>query len=196
MPKRTGPPPPTLPSGPAGRPAAPGPLGILQAFVNTVDLEHDRHAFHDAEGLARWLTAHGLLAASVSLDRRDLAEAVRVREALRALLGANRGGPGASEAARLLEKVVARAPLGVAFAADGVRLTPGGAGLDRALAALVATAYDAMRDGTWRRLKTCPRCHWAFYDTSRNRSSTWCAMAICGSRSKAEAYRRRQHLPP
>ena len=52
----------------------------------------------------------------------------------------------------------------------------------------------AMADGTWPRLKACAahNCEWAFYDTSKNRSRTWCNMAVCGNREKARAYRQRQ----
>ena len=32
-------------------------------------------------------------------------------------------------------------------------------------------------------------CHWAFYDSSRNRSGRWCDMAVCGNREKVRAYR-------
>ena len=52
------------------------------------------------------------------------------------------------------------------------------------------------RRGRWIRLKACleESCHWAFYDTSRNHSSHWCHMGVCGNRSKNRAYyaRRRE----
>ncbi|UWX96631.1 CGNR zinc finger domain-containing protein [Arthrobacter zhaoxinii] len=43
------------------------------------------------------------------------------------------------------------------------------------------------------RLKACRRdvCRWVFFDTSRNRGGTWCAMDICGARTKMQAYRKR-----
>src|ERR671933_384799 len=46
-------------------------------------------------------------------------------------------------------------------------------------------------DGSWRRLKACPheRCGWAFYDRSRNQSSQWCSMRICGNRTKGARHR-------
>jgi predicted RNA-binding Zn ribbon-like protein len=56
-----------------------------------------------------------------------------------------------------------------------------------------------MWDGTWPRLKACPRtvCQWAFYDRSTNASATWCSMAICGGREKASSYyRRRRAIRP
>ncbi|HEX9031302.1 MAG TPA: CGNR zinc finger domain-containing protein [Streptosporangiaceae bacterium] len=34
-------------------------------------------------------------------------------------------------------------------------------------------------------------CHWAFYDRSPTSSGCWCSMAVCGSRAKSRAYRRR-----
>jgi predicted RNA-binding Zn ribbon-like protein len=51
-----------------------------------------------------------------------------------------------------------------------------------------------MLDGSWPRLKACPRdvCGWAFYDRSSNASATWCSMAVCGGRVKAGAYYRRR----
>ncbi|HEX6654657.1 MAG TPA: CGNR zinc finger domain-containing protein, partial [Candidatus Limnocylindria bacterium] len=31
-----------------------------------------------------------------------------------------------------------------------------------------------------------------FFDRSRNRSGTWCTMAVCGSRMKSRSYRSRR----
>jgi predicted RNA-binding Zn ribbon-like protein len=44
------------------------------------------------------------------------------------------------------------------------------------------------------RFKACrnDRCRWVFFDASKNRSSTWCSMASCGSRIKARTYRQRR----
>ena len=51
------------------------------------------------------------------------------------------------------------------------------------------TLARAMADGSWSRVKSCRNdtCRWLFYDHSRNRSGTWCTMAICGSRMKSRA---------
>jgi predicted RNA-binding Zn ribbon-like protein len=58
----------------------------------------------------------------------------------------------------------------------------------------LAVVAEAMADGTWSRLKACPgpHCGWTFYDSSRNRSSQWCSMAICGNRVKGHAFRERR----
>jgi len=65
--------------------------------------------------------------------------------------------------------------------------------LPGALGLILALVGEAQAAGTWARLKACPgeHCGWAFYDHSRNQASTWCSMAVCGSREKARAYRRR-----
>jgi predicted RNA-binding Zn ribbon-like protein len=52
-----------------------------------------------------------------------------------------------------------------------------------------------MHDGSWSRLKACrdDACAWAFHDTSRSRTRTWCSMQVCGNREKARSFRARQH---
>ena len=66
-------------------------------------------------------------------------------------------------------------------------------GLAAGLGRILAVVHDSMTDGTWWRLKACPRdvCHWAFYDRSRNGSGKWCSMSVCGNRTNTKAYRRR-----
>ncbi|HEV2656447.1 MAG TPA: CGNR zinc finger domain-containing protein [Ktedonobacteraceae bacterium] len=72
-------------------------------------------------------------------------------------------------------------------------LTPSSSGIDGAMSQMLERVMRAMIDGTWTRLKACRNetCRWAFYDTSKNRSATWCTMAVCGSRLKTRAYRQR-----
>jgi predicted RNA-binding Zn ribbon-like protein len=87
----------------------------------------------------------------------------------------------------VLNRAAAAAHLTPVLDEDGhAQLLPRAAGLDGALGLVIAAAYDAMVDGSWARLKACPRevCHWVFYDASRNRSARWCAMSVCGNRSK------------
>ena len=59
---------------------------------------------------------------------------------------------------------------------------------------LLAIAFQSQIEGTWPRLKLCrnPDCRWAFYDSSRNRSGSWCRMGQCGNRLKNRAYRERR----
>jgi predicted RNA-binding Zn ribbon-like protein len=69
-------------------------------------------------------------------------------------------------------------------------------GVDGAIARLMAIVATARGDGSWHRLKACPRdsCEWAFYDRSKNRSGRWCTMESCGNVEKARSYRER-HKP-
>jgi predicted RNA-binding Zn ribbon-like protein len=73
---------------PGGRPAAPPPLALVQAFVNTVDRENGPDLLDNAAGFAEWLAGRGL-ASEAPPASRDLARARAVREALRALLWAH-----------------------------------------------------------------------------------------------------------
>ncbi|MEZ5872582.1 MAG: CGNR zinc finger domain-containing protein [Nitratireductor sp.] len=38
------------------------------------------------------------------------------------------------------------------------------------------------------RVKLCANCGWLLLDKSRNRSRTWCDMAVCGNREKAKRH--------
>ena len=42
------------------------------------------------------------------------------------------------------------------------------------------------------RMKICGNCGWLFIDRSKNRSRTWCDMAVCGNRAKANRHYQRQ----
>ncbi len=58
----------------------------------------------------------------------------------------------------------------------------------------VATAHSALSlvaNPEPDRLKICPNCEWLFLDRSRNKSRTWCDMAVCGNRTKAKRHYRR-----
>jgi predicted RNA-binding Zn ribbon-like protein len=152
--------------------AAPEPLRRVQLFVNSIDREHDR------EWLPAWLEEHGLPASAFE-------RAVGLREALRALLRVNNQGGTAPEARAHVNE--AARDVRVELGADGVVLR----GAD-ALAAVTAIVLTSMLEGTWGRLKVCRKCEWAFYDTSKNRSGSWCSMQLCGNRLKTRAYRSRR----
>jgi predicted RNA-binding Zn ribbon-like protein len=179
---------------PGDRAPAPGRLALVQMLVNTVDREHGPDLLDDAGGLADWLAARGLLEPGTAPTAADVRTARELREALRSLLHANNGAPEEPGARAVLEAVAARAELRPGFPLEGPELMPGRGGADGALGRVVAAAFAAMLDGSWPRLKACPRevCGWAFYDRSSNASATWCSMAVCGGRVKAGAYYRRR----
>jgi len=173
---------------------APNELAVLEDFVNTWDLEDDKDALPCPAALSEWLAEHGLAEPGEAFDHEDLARAVAVREALRALLLANNGDELDPAAPVALSEAADRARLTVAVDADGrASVEPRAGGIDRAFGRLLAVVTRAQADGSWERMKACPwhTCHVAFYDHSRNRSRTWCSMAVCGNRAKAQTYRRR-----
>lgn len=184
-------------SQPGERKPAPGALALVQAFINSVDLEEGREALVSPDALRDRLVRCELLEPTATLTEADLERALLVREALRDLLLVNSGGaPGAATVAAL-NAAGAAAPL--IFQLDAglqAAAVPGSIGLAGALARLFAIILAAQVDGTWHRLKVCQNdvCRWAFYDASKNQSGHWCTMAICGSRRKTRAYRARRRV--
>jgi predicted RNA-binding Zn ribbon-like protein len=174
-------------------PVPPHQLDLVIDFVNTLDLETAEEELSGPAALASWLAQRGLLAGGRRATPAQLAAAIELREALRRTMLTNNGGPGDREAAERLEAAARRGELSVRFGEGTARLEPCADGLEGALAALLAPVAEAMSDGTWARVKACraDACHWAFYDFSRNRSGTWCDMAVCGNREKVRAYRER-----
>jgi predicted RNA-binding Zn ribbon-like protein len=173
---------------------APGDLELVRQFVNTFDVEDGSDELGTPGELQAWLARRGLVAAGDALTADDVRRAAEAREALRSLLLANNGVPLDPAALDTINEASAHAELRARFDPSGsATLTPARTGFDGALARLLAIAVGAMREGTWRRLKACAEhtCEAAFYDTSRNRSGTWCSMAVCGNRTKARNYRRR-----
>lgn len=182
---------------PGGRNPAPGRLAVVQAFLNSADLEDGWDTFAASDGLRQWAIEHDLAPSSLVVSDDDRVRAVMLREALRDALGAHSGHDADPGALRTVNTTLGRQPLGVVLdcGANAVlRPATGSAGIDRVFAQLAAIINAAHADGTWQRLRICRRhaCRWAFYDASKNRSGVWCTMAICGSRTKARSYRRRR----
>jgi predicted RNA-binding Zn ribbon-like protein len=178
---------------------APGELEHVRALVNTVDIEQGTEQLGSPPALAQWLADRGLAPPGTAATAADLARAIELREALRAILLAHNGGPSvAAEAAATLDAVALRAQVQLRFdehCAGG--LQPAAGGIDAALGLLLTRVYEAVAGGTWERLKACREhtCEWAFYDHTKNRSGAWCNMAVCGNRAKARAYRERRAEP-
>jgi predicted RNA-binding Zn ribbon-like protein len=179
----------------SSRELAPGELATLQQFVNTLDADPGIELLQEPADLRRWLTHHELVAPSTRIGAPELRRALELREAFRAVLRANNGAPVEPAAVETLDAAARAAELTVRWDASGqAELAPARSGLEGAFGRLLAIAYRARVDGSWARLKACPDedCGWAFYDQSRNRSSTWCSMAVCGNRAKARAFRERR----
>jgi predicted RNA-binding Zn ribbon-like protein len=179
---------------PGGRERAPEPLRLVQAFVNTRDIENGVDELSSPAALEGVLRELGVLESSgTPLDEADLRVAIETREALRALALANSGVPLPAETRSTLERAASAAHLTLRVGENGPRLVPSARGLDAAMGAVLAVVHEAVADGSWPRLKACPRdaCRWVFYDRSRNGSGKWCAMSVCGNRVNTKAYRRR-----
>ena len=179
---------------------APGDLGIVQAFVNTRDLEHRTDELKSPEALADWLERRRLLPAGAELTAANVRLAAEVREALRAVLVPNSmeswptGGP-AERAVELLDRIAATAPIVVRFSgACEARFEPGDRVFLSALGRIFSIVAAARLEDEWRRLKVCVNgeCRAAFYDASPNRSGRWCHMRRCGNRIKGLASERRR----
>jgi predicted RNA-binding Zn ribbon-like protein len=171
---------------PGNRTPAPGRLRIVQRFVNSVDRENEREELETPAALERLLAEIGILPPGSVLTEGDLRRALEVREALRQLLLANNGGTMGDEARRTLESASRAAQFALELEPGESRLEPQAPELDGALGRILAVVHAAMVDGSWERLKACPRevCFWVFYDRSKNLSSKWCAMSVCGNRTK------------
>jgi predicted RNA-binding Zn ribbon-like protein len=209
---------------------APGDLARLQAFINTLDIEQGTDELATPGALHTWLRREGLgrdadagLADAPagrpadSTSQADLALALALREALRAVLrshvthrstrtvsthtvssstvGAAASGDQNAGAAQRLAEIAAGLHARITSDTSGtVRMVPGESGSRAALARLLLIAAEAATLGTWARLKVCSAddCQWAFYDRSPTRSGCWCSMQVCGSRAKSRAYRSRR----
>jgi predicted RNA-binding Zn ribbon-like protein len=177
--------------------AAPGDLELVRDFVNTLDVLPSTDEIEYPLGLARWLAEHRLVPAPPAFGEEDLARALRLREALRAMLLANAGFPFPSEAAEAFDEAAATARLCArARAAGRIELLPSEAdGLDHAVGRMLSIVFAAQQDGSWSRLKACAECHWALYDHTKNRSAAWCG-SQCGTRVRARRHRRRRREGP
>ena len=175
---------------------APEPLIRVQALVNTIELPEGRDRLADPEDARAWLISAGLLDEKADLRPGDLDVVRGVREALRAMLVHNAGGPAPTDAALApLRTITVDGTARADFGDNGqIVLSAYGDSLSARMIELLLIIRDAQRDGTWARLKACgnDECHWAFYDRSRNHGGTWCDMSSCGNKLKNREFRARK----
>jgi predicted RNA-binding Zn ribbon-like protein len=94
-----------------------------------------------------------------------------------------------------LREAAERSRYRTAFGSDGrLKLVPARADLSGFEARLLLAIECLQAQGAWPRLKACTDdgCQWAFFDTTRNRSRTWCSMEECGNKEKTRRYRERK----
>ncbi|HYZ13355.1 MAG TPA: CGNR zinc finger domain-containing protein [Actinomycetota bacterium] len=180
---------------PGYRPTAPEGLHLVQKFINSwnheFSTEWDR--LGTPEKAKAWLVRWGLLQPDATLTESERVRLVRLRESLHALADVNRDGAALGDGDLIV--LVREGEAVSRFSFDrhgGMTLEPTGSGVDGSIARLLTIVFEAQMAETFGRLKSCRQCGWAFYDRSKNRSGSWCAMSICGNRKKNRTYRRRK----
>jgi predicted RNA-binding Zn ribbon-like protein len=180
---------------PGGRPKAPGRLELLQRFINSYNHDFPREwdRIGAPETAKAWLGQKGLVAPGDRVSDADVARLRALREAIRALVIANQDGQPDAAAADVARRFASATRLSVSVDDTGrTALEPAAGGVDGAVATLLGILHEAQLTGHWSRLKGCRQCGYAFFDRSKNRSAAWCAMSICGNRTKNRAYYRRR----
>jgi predicted RNA-binding Zn ribbon-like protein len=166
----------------------------LVDFVNTHDLEEGTDALAEPALLRTWIAEH-VGEYLPDLDEEDAVRVLELREALRALLRTNNGGGAGEEELQPLRDAAGRSRYRLSFGAEGrLSLAPARADLSGFESRLLLAIERLQAEDAWPRLKACTDegCQWAFYDTTRNRSRTWCSMDVCGNREKTKRYRQRR----
>jgi predicted RNA-binding Zn ribbon-like protein len=180
---------------PGGRPKAPGRLELLQRFINSHnhDFPPDWDRIGTPEKAQSWLREKGLVAPGDRISDTEVARLRELREAIRTLVLTNHGGQPDAAATDVIRRATGAAQLRVAVDDTGrTALEPAHPGVDGAVATLLGILHEAQLTGQWSRMKGCRQCGYAFFDRSKNRSAAWCAMSICGNRTKNRAYYRRR----
>jgi predicted RNA-binding Zn ribbon-like protein len=173
---------------------APGGLGLVQDFLNTVSIgEYGPDLLADSAQAGAWATGavrtwsalRGLDVRAPALSDADAAKLRALRDTIARLVagepptGRGTGGVSAS----------------LALSGTGeVRLEPAGSGWRWLASALWGEILLGQRDGTWRRIKRChnPQCASTFYDRSKNNSGVWHDVKTCGNAANLRASRARR----
>jgi predicted RNA-binding Zn ribbon-like protein len=173
---------------------APAELELVRLFVNTREIDERIELLPTARAATLWLRSKGLLGSREKLDEADFSRLITLREALRAVLVSHASSGDVADAVARVNAEIRGVGLRPAFEdATHAEIEARGKGIDGVIARLLSISLHAAFDGTWMRLKACPAdgCHWAFYDASKNRSSRWCHMELCGAKQKRENFRSR-----
>jgi predicted RNA-binding Zn ribbon-like protein len=172
---------------------APGGLGLVQDFLNTVGIgDYGPDLLADPE-LGRtwaaqagetWSAEQGIEATPPVLSDADVAKLHGLRETIAKLV--------AGQSVRVSSGAVS-----ASFAVSesgGVRLEPVGGGWRWYAAALWTEILRSQQVDTWRRIKRCrnPECASTFYDRSKNNSGVWHDVKTCGNAANLRASRARR----
>jgi predicted RNA-binding Zn ribbon-like protein len=172
-------------------------VDLLVDFVNTRDVEEQTDSLADPAAVHPWIAEHTEIEAPVDVvaELESQQRLLRLRESLRDLLRTNAGAPADELDLSPLREVAAQSQYRAGLSPEGlVCINPDGDSVAAFEARLLLAMELVQTLGAWPRLKACAAdsCRWAFFDTSRNRSRTWCSMEECGNREKTRRYRSRK----
>ncbi|WP_235192526.1 CGNR zinc finger domain-containing protein [Mycobacterium asiaticum] len=172
---------------------APGGLGLVQDFLNTLGIGHyGEDLLADpasanrwtAKAIQTWSDLSGVDAEAPLLDEADLAKLRILRTTIAGLVAGEPVAPGGAPAS---------ASFAVSESGD-VRLEPVGNGWRWLASALWSEILRSQLVGDWRRIKRCrnPHCPSTFYDRSKNNSGVWHDVKTCGNAANLRASRARR----
>ncbi|MBV9421533.1 MAG: ABATE domain-containing protein [Solirubrobacterales bacterium] len=160
-------------------------------FVSTLgsrrSLELERLA--SPSDLRRWAHEAGI-AEPQRVDRADLARALKLREAIYALL--TDGPLDRSEAVATINLAAGHPPLVPQLDISGQQSTwVPTAGINQVLSTIARDAIDVLSGPIRARVKECAGadCTILFLDTSRPGTRRWCSMEVCGNQIKSAVLR-------
>jgi predicted RNA-binding Zn ribbon-like protein len=176
---------------------APGGLGLVQDFLNTIGIGHYGPDLLSDVALARdwlesatdmWSEVRGAEVQPPELDDADLTKLRALRATIANMVG------GESSDGRAIGSV---RPVSASFAlseSGDLRLEPAGSGWRWLASALLGEILLSQQADTWRRLKSCHnhQCGSTFYDRSKNNSGVWCDVKTCGNAANLRASRARR----
>jgi predicted RNA-binding Zn ribbon-like protein len=175
---------------------APAPLIAVQGLSNTFAFEPGEERLLDPASACQWLLESDLATPAIRVTRPQWERLVEFREVIRDLIEANRTGDADQKSIARFDRFVGEHPVELTAGEGGalsLDLAPQSS-VDRVIAQMIGIVFQAQVESLWPRLKTCVSddCRWSFFDSSRNRTGTWCLMETCGNRDKNRAYRRRR----
>jgi len=156
---------------------------------------HPRDLLETPEALFRWLQLAGLVKEPIAFSEEELKEALLLREAIHDLMRSviSHQEPNHDDTVRINR--AARFPVAVPQLERRTQRILW-ATIDPLKACLAAIARDGitlMGDQTKNCLKMCANesCRMLFWDASPAHRRRWCAMSLCGNRTKVAMHRQR-----
>jgi len=176
----------------------PDDVRCLIEFLNTVDIETGTDALAESSSFAQWLSSTRLVRRRALPNARELRVARTLRDGLRAVAASNSGQSSDHRMLDAASRVLDALPIHLRVVTSGAPLEAKGEGVGEALARIGVAYASAIVRSRFARIKLCaaPNCRWAYWDNSKNGSRRWCAMGVCGARSKMRDYRERTRRTP